>query len=65
MEDEIYTVAQTAQYLQLCEKTVRRLIKSQKLLASKVGDRSLRIRKVDIDNYLADNINGAKGAELK
>lgn len=65
MEDELYTVAQTAQYLQLCEKTVRRLIKSQKILASKVGERSLRIRKADIDNYLADNINKAKGVKLK
>lgn len=65
MEDELYTVSQTAQYLQLCEKTVRRLIKSQKILASKVGERSLRIRKADIDNYLADNINKAKGVKLK
>ena len=26
MADEIYTVAQTAQYLKVCDKTVRRLI---------------------------------------
>ena len=32
MADEIFTVAQTAQYLQVCEKTVRRLISSNKFL---------------------------------
>lgn len=46
MADEIFTVAQTAQYLQVCEKTVRRLISSNKLIASRVGagNRSLRIK---------------------
>lgn len=54
MADEIFTVAQTAQYLQVCEKTVRRLISSNKLIASRVGagNRSLRIKKSDIDDYL-------------
>lgn len=61
MSDEIFTVAQAAQYLQVCEKTVRRLIKCNKLIASKVGDRSWRIRKSDIDEYLTDNTNGMKG----
>lgn len=37
MADEIFTVAQTAQYLQVCEKTVRRLISANKLIASHVG----------------------------
>ena len=47
MSDEIFTVAQAAQYLQVCEKTVRRLIGSNKLTASRVGtgNRSLRIKK--------------------
>ena len=40
MDDEIYTVTQAAQYLKVCDKTVRRLIKANKLTASKVGDRS-------------------------
>lgn len=46
MEDEIYTVAQTSKYLQVCEKTVRRLISSNKLIAYRVGNgnRSLRIK---------------------
>ena len=56
MADEIFTVAQTAQYLQVCEKTVRRLISANKLIASRVGEgnRSLRIKKSDIDDYLAE-----------
>lgn len=37
MADEIFTVAQTAQYLKVCEKTVRRLIASRKLIASRIG----------------------------
>lgn len=46
MIDEILTVAQTAQYLQVCEKTVRRFISANILIASRVGEwnRSLRIK---------------------
>lgn len=66
MEDEIFTVAQAAQYLQVCEKTVRRLISSNKLTASRVGtgNRSLRIKKVDIDFYLAEHTNKSKGVTI-
>ena len=62
MADEILTVAQAAQYLQVCEKTIRRLIRANKLIASRVGEgnRSLRIKKSDIDNYLAEHINKTK-----
>lgn len=60
MVDEIYTVAQTAQYLQVCEKTVRRLINANKLVASRVGNRSLRIKKADIDVYLAEHKTGRR-----
>lgn len=49
MSDEIFTVLQAAQYLKVSEKTIRRLIKSKKLTASRVGSRSLRIRQNDID----------------
>ena len=64
MSDEIFTVAQAAQYLQVCEKTVRRLIGSNKLTASRVGtgNRSLRIKKADIDVYLSEQTNRMKGA---
>jgi len=64
MDDEIYTVTQAAQYLKVCDKTVRRLIKANKLTASKVGDRSWRIRKTDIDVYLRDNTNEMKGVAI-
>ena len=66
MADEIYTVAQAAQYLQVCEKTVRRLISANKLVASRVGNgnRSLRIKKVDIDVYLEEHTNKSKGVAV-
>lgn len=59
MSDIILTVAQAAEYLKVCEKTVRRLISKQELAASKVG-KSWRIQKVDIDNYLNENSNKNK-----
>ncbi len=64
MADEIFTVAQTAQYLKVCEKTVRRLIASRKLIASRIGGRSLRIRKEDIDTYLTEHTNKKKGVAI-
>ena len=66
MADEIFTVAQTAQYLQVCDKTVRRLISSNKLIASRVGNgnRSLRIKKTDIDVYLSEHTNKSKGVAV-
>lgn len=59
MSDVILTVAQAADYLKVCEKTVRRLISKQELTASKVG-KSWRIQKADIDNYLNENCNKNK-----
>lgn len=55
MDTELLTVSQTAQYLQLSEKTVRRLIGSGTLPASKLGNRSWRIRACDIDVYVENN----------
>ena len=63
MSDELLTVSQAADYLKLSEKTVRRLIGSQKLLASKVGDRSWRIKESDIEYYFQSQSNGRKGAK--
>ena len=60
MTEELFTVSRAAEYLQVCEKTVRRLIKSKTLAASKVG-KSWRIKKSDIDNYLSANSNLSKG----
>ena len=64
MGTDLYTVAQAADYLQLSVKTVRRLIINQKLRASKIGDRSWRIKKDDIENYLQANTNQPLGGNL-
>jgi len=63
MADELYTVLQAASYLQLSEKTVRRLIKSHQLTASKVGNRFWRIKISDIEEYLQAHTNGRKGVK--
>ena len=56
MTDEIFTVPQTANYLKVCDKTVRRLISKKVLIASKVGN-SWRIQKKEIDRYLEKTQN--------
>ena len=63
MADELFTVAQAAEYLKVCDKTVRRMIASKELVASKVGSRSWRIRKDDIDAYLNATSTGQEGAD--
>ena len=62
MLDELLTISQAASYLQLSEKTIRRLIKNRQLTASKVGNRVWRIKMTDIDEYLKSHTNGKKGA---
>ena len=57
MDMEVLTVAQTAKYLQLSEKTVRRMICDGSLQASKLGNRTWRIRACDIDGYLSSTSN--------
>lgn len=52
MNTELLTVAQTAQYLQLSEKTIRRMIRNGSLPASKLGNRFWRIRSCDVDDYV-------------
>lgn len=52
MNTELLTVTQTATYLQLSEKTVRRLISSGALKASRLGNRSWRLRACDVDEYV-------------
>lgn len=64
MPEELYTVAQAAKYLKVCDKTVRRLINKKEIVASKVGDRAWRIRKEDIDEYLREHTNGGKGGAV-
>lgn len=50
------TVSQAAEYLQVCDKTILRLIKSKKITASKIGNR-WRIRNSDIDKYIRNTAN--------
>jgi len=57
MNDEIFTVKQTAEYLKISDRSVHKLILDKKLLASKVGLRSWRIKKADIDVFLHANAN--------
>ena len=56
MYNEILTIQQAAEYLQVCDKTVRRLISRKELPASKIG-KSWRVKKIDIDDYLLQTRN--------
>jgi excisionase family DNA binding protein len=49
-EAQFYTVSETAQYLRLCEKQVRRLISRGELPAYRF-DTALRIKRQDINAY--------------
>jgi excisionase family DNA binding protein len=57
MDEELLTIAKTAEYLQFSIKTVRRLISNNKIRASKLSNRSWRIRKYDVDAYIMENSN--------
>jgi DNA (cytosine-5)-methyltransferase 1 len=61
--NELLTVSQTADYLKLSDKTVRRLIKDNELVASKIGSRAWRIRKQEIDNYVQSKSNTKGGIQ--
>jgi excisionase family DNA binding protein len=50
--NEFYTVSETAQYLRLCEKQVRRLIWRGELPAFRFST-ALRVHKADIAAYVA------------
>lgn len=54
MSGSLMTIAQAAEYLKVCDKTVRRLIKRQELTASKVG-RSRRIQKADTETVMRNS----------
>jgi excisionase family DNA binding protein len=49
-QSEFYTVSETAQYLRLCEKQVRRLISRGELPAYRFGT-ALRIKEEHINAY--------------
>jgi excisionase family DNA binding protein len=50
---DFYTVKETAQYLRLCEKQIRRLIERGELPAYRFGA-ALRIKKQEIDAYVEE-----------
>lgn len=54
---ELFTVSETAAYLKISEKTVRRLISNGSLPASQLGNRLWRVRLCDIDNYVKSSSN--------
>ena len=54
MSGSLMTIAQAAEYLKVCDKTVRRLIKRQELTASKVG-RSWKIQKADTETVMRNS----------
>ena len=56
MDSEILTIQQTADYLQVCDKTVRRLISKKEMTAFKIG-KSWRVKKSDIDEYMLKTRN--------
>ena len=60
---DLLTVSQAAKYLQLSEKTIRRLIGDNRLPASKISSRTWRIKTSDIDEYIKVNSNVKKGAQ--
>ncbi len=51
MPNDILTISQTAEYLKVCDKTIRRLISKKELRAFKVGN-SWRIRIEDIFEFV-------------
>ena len=57
---DVLTVAQVAEYLKLSDKTIRRMISSGQLKASKVRG-SWRIKETDVEKYLNAHTNGKKG----
>jgi len=61
MDDEILTVKQAAEYLKVSDRSIHKLIIDKKLHASKVGLRSWRIKKKDIDAFLQANANFTEG----
>lgn len=56
MIEELLTISQVASYLNVCDKTVRRLIEKKEIVAYKVGG-SWRIKKRELEKYLKNNRN--------
>lgn len=57
LEKEFYTIQEVAELLQLHHQTIRTMIKSGELLATKIG-KSWRIRKTDLEEFTAPKQHG-------
>ena len=54
MEDELLTIEQVAERLQLHPDTVRRYIREQKLGAIKLSNTNMRVRRSELDRFLKE-----------
>jgi len=61
--NDILTVKQAADYLKISDRSVHKLIANKRLLASKVGSRSWRIKQSDIEAFLQANTNFSEGED--
>ena len=54
MNDELLTVEQVAERLQVHPDTVRRYIREKKLTAIRLSNTNLRVRKSELDRFLKE-----------
>lgn len=54
MDDELLTVEQVAERLQVHPDTVRRYIREKKLTAIRLSNTNLRVRKSELDRFLKE-----------
>ena len=62
--NDILTVKQAAEYLKISDRSVHKLITDKRLMASRVGSRSWRIKQSDIEIFLQANTNFSEGDEF-
>jgi len=54
MEDELLTIEQVAERLQVHPDTVRRYIREKKLRAIRLSNTNLRVRRSELDRFLKE-----------
>lgn len=54
MDDDLLTVEQVAERLQVHPDTVRRYIREKKLTAIRLSNTNLRVRKSELDRFLKE-----------
>ncbi len=52
-ENELFTVAEIAEYLKISKMTVYKMIKAKKLPALKIGEKCVRITKEKLNEYIS------------